>query len=432
MNRRGNNSGGSVPVGPENTGISKRYQPTRNWASSPTSQRSSVSTEQFPPFRLSAQPSLPASQSSGPTLPNIAHNSAVPHVLASSIARTVRCPSGLYANFVLAKQRDEQTKGPSRQRTEQVDPISRPHQLDPRDAGAPGRSNNMSNLRGGATNFQNQHSQAGLGYGTATSSSSSGAAGRDWRIRSMQPPQNAAPVMTTATGMALQGLINSGITTISVANDIERRVRDVHHPEFLRGVMFNPANQREWYTQVLPFLETLEFVIESTVDLQFATDMFRSPILPSLFEAITKVNLPGQHWLPGIGSNRSSNPYFQILMGLPRLQEVTFTMHNSSVTDSLYTERQMIDIERVDSLRSRNRKVLPLDIIVAKYGFADVFKCRALRRLRLEYIECERARFHTKNGSAAEVMGQLQVYFVNGFAAVQMNVFVELVKVIRA
>jgi hypothetical protein len=160
--------------------------------------------------------------------------------------------------------------------------------------------------------------------------------------------------------------------------------------------------------------------------------MFMSPVLPSLFEVVTKVNLPSQHWFSGVNSNRRCNPYFQVLTRLPRLESLTFTMQNASVTDSLFGERQMVDVERVDSLRSRGRKVLPVSLIVAKYGFADVFKCRGLCRLRLEYIECERALFFTKVGSAAELMQQLQAYFMDGFIRAGMVVHVELAKVDRA
>lgn len=159
--------------------------------------------------------------------------------------------------------------------------------------------------------------------------------------------------------------------------------------------------------------------------------MFHSANLPFLFEAITKVNLPSQHWFSGVNSNRRSNPYFKVLASLPRLQSVTFTMHNASITDSCFGERRMIDIEKYDSVGSRARKVLPLNAIVTRYDVTELFKCRALRHLRVEYIECKRTLSFTVVGSAAGLMQQLQVFLVNGFARVGTNVHVELTKVDR-
>jgi len=161
--------------------------------------------------------------------------------------------------------------------------------------------------------------------------------------------------------------------------------------------------------------------------------MLQSPQLPCLYEAITKVSLPNQHWFSGVNnkSNRPHNPYFKFIGWLPRLESLTFTMHNAGLTDSCFGEKQMIDIERVDVLRSRSRKVLGLNKVVENYDIAEIFRCRGLRRVRLEYVECARMRTYTVVGNAAELMRQLQIFLVNGFARHGMNVHVELAKVER-
>ena len=62
---------------------------------------------------------------------------------------------------------------------------------------------------------------------------------------------------------------SQGTTTFSITPDTTRSVRDVHHPEFLKGVVFNVYNQDEWYGRVLPHIAKLELVVNSTVDVYF-------------------------------------------------------------------------------------------------------------------------------------------------------------------
>lgn len=160
--------------------------------------------------------------------------------------------------------------------------------------------------------------------------------------------------------------------------------------------------------------------------------MFCSQHLPFFHEAITSVNLPNLHWFFGVNGKRPANPYSEVLVSLPKLESVVVSMHNAGFMDSCFGERQMIDIERLDSMRSRARKVLPLNTVVAKYGFETLFECQRLRRLRLEHVKCARILNFTVAGDAGQMLGQLVAFLNAGFAQKCMRTRLELVKVDRA
>ena len=80
-------------------------------------------------------------------------------------------------------------------------------------------------------------------------------------------------------------------------------------------------------------------------------------------------------------------------------------------------ERLMMEIERVDSLRSRERRALNLAAAVAFYDLDKILEARSLKRVRVEYIEYARTLAMTKVGVVSELVKLIQAYLVNGFAA---------------
>lgn len=180
---------------------------------------------------------------------------------------------------------------------------------------------------------------------------------------------------------------------------------------------------------VLPYLRTKAFVIASTVELIHGAEIIKSPHLPALSENITKLTLPYFYYFSGVFHNRRHNPYFIFTSHLPHLEELSLRLHTAGLTTSAFGERLMIEIEQSDPERSKERKVIAAKDVIAKIEFNGLFACTALRRLRIEYIDCEMTAHFTKNGSVVELLREIQMFLINGFAALGRVVFVELVKV---
>jgi hypothetical protein len=209
----------------------------------------------------------------------------------------------------------------------------------------------------------------------------------------------------------------------------ERASGNPHRPSFLHGFTCTPATGVDWYGSVLPHVRGLTFVVSSTTDLHYAADMFASSQLPHLYDSVTSMEFPGFYWFSGVGHNRPHNPYFQMTATLPNLQFLALRLHTAGVTTSAFGEKKMVELEATDPVAAKERKVLKLMDLVHKYELNGLFVCKHLRRLRLEFVESEMVGFFTKEGNPVDVLKELQMHFINGFAYNRMEVFVELVRV---
>jgi hypothetical protein len=204
---------------------------------------------------------------------------------------------------------------------------------------------------------------------------------------------------------------------------------DPSRPSFLHGIIPRPENPAEWNEVVLAHIRTMTFVISSTADLHFATAMLAANTLPWVFHHITSVVFPQLYWFSGTSLDRPNNPYFMFAKELPLLNQLSFTLHTAGLTTSCFGERQMIALERTNPLRAKERKVKSLQDVVAQYDFGSLFLCANLQRIRIEYIDCEMTAFFTRVGRPVDVLRDIQIFLITGFADRGVEVFVELVKV---
>jgi hypothetical protein len=108
--------------------------------------------------------------------------------------------------------------------------------------------------------------------------------------------------------------------------------------------------------------------------------------LPDLYRNVTKANLSGFHWFSGISGNRHTNPFLVLASNLPALTSVSFTLATASITTSAWGERRQIELEGTNMELSKKRRVLSVEQVVAKYDIRAFLHCRALVRIRLEYV----------------------------------------------
>jgi hypothetical protein len=179
----------------------------------------------------------------------------------------------------------------------------------------------------------------------------------------------------------------------------------------------------------LPYVTSLTFIVESTTDCHYLANILASSQNPELFKAITKIAFPGFYWFTGVQHNRRHHPAMEMATTLPHLQQISLRLHTAGITVSCYSEREMVTIEAIDPQRAKARKVMHVQDIVAKYELSALFACLSLRRVRVEYIDCDMTAFFTKIGRAEDVLRDIQAFIVNGFHGQGMNVFVDLVRV---
>jgi hypothetical protein len=89
----------------------------------------------------------------------------------------------------------------------------------------------------------------------------------------------------------------------------------------------------------------------------------------------------------------------------------------------------MIEMERTDPERAKERRVKSLRDVVAQYDLGKLLTFDRLQRIRIEYIDCEMTAYFTRAGQPVDVLRELQTFLVTGFAQRGMEVFVELVEV---
>ncbi|CAO2654050.1 Nn.00g107830.m01.CDS01 [Neocucurbitaria sp. VM-36] len=245
------------------------------------------------------------------------------------------------------------------------------------------------------------------------------------------PPQGASGRATSAIPSALQALLAIGPITVDVASERQRPGANQNRPAFLNGVVFDPNNQDQWYKVVLPYVAGLTFNLESSSDVHFLGPVFASRDLPDLYTAVTKLEFPGFLWFSGLAHNRPHNPYWQMARHLPALRALSFKLHTQGVTTSAFGERQMLAIEAVDPERSKERKCMRPQDVVAYYELDALFELRSLRRLRIEYIESSWTAHYTKNGNPVDVLQAIQAWLGQGFSHQGQAVQVDLVCVER-
>ena len=134
----------------------------------------------------------------------------------------------------------------------------------------------------------------------------------------------------------------------------------------------------------MPYVRTLTFEFSTTTDLHYAADLFASSKLPDLFIAVAKVEFPNFHWFSGVVHNRRHNPYFQMLVSLPYVEDVALTMHIAGVTTSAFGEREMVRLEAFDPILAQERKVIQLQKLVSSLELEGLFALQQLRHVRLD------------------------------------------------
>jgi hypothetical protein len=204
---------------------------------------------------------------------------------------------------------------------------------------------------------------------------------------------------------------------------------DPTRPAFLYGVVARPDNPGEWNEIVLPRIQNLIFVISSTVDLHWSTAMLSASSIPHLFDQIISVVFNQMYWFSGTSPDRPNNPYFMFASGLRWLRQISFTLHTAGLTKSAFGERQMIELERTDSERAKERRVKSLRDVVVQYDLAKLLTFDKLRRIRIEYINCEMTAYFTRVGRPVDVLREIQNFLITRFAHRSQEVFVELVEV---
>jgi hypothetical protein len=240
------------------------------------------------------------------------------------------------------------------------------------------------------------------------------------------PVQCANPAGSTLT---LPLTLHQGLCNINIAAERENPDFDASRPLFLQGVVFNPLNPGEWYDIVLPALSARTFVFTSTTDLHYASDIFARGEIPSVHQAVTRVAMPKFFWFSGVAHNRRHNPYFQVCASLPNLTAICFCLHTAGITTSRFGERQMIELEATDPVRAKERKTMSVPEVVEKYELNGLFRCLRLRRVRVEYIDCEMTRVFTKVGDVVVLLREVQAFLYAGFGGSGGEVVVELARV---
>ncbi|KAF2846112.1 hypothetical protein T440DRAFT_482832 [Plenodomus tracheiphilus IPT5] len=170
----------------------------------------------------------------------------------------------------------------------------------------------------------------------------------------------SAPISSSTSAnvfnAALGAYLGTDLVEVSVAAEREGSNPDPNRPAFLKGIVFNPNNEDEWYKQVLPHVTTFTFFIASTSDIFFAGSMLRSLQLHQVHRAITKVSFPGFHWFSGISEDREDNPFLKSTTNLPQLTDTPcqFTLPASTLQAG------------VDIARSQECSVMDLSEIIDK------------------------------------------------------------------
>jgi hypothetical protein len=134
----------------------------------------------------------------------------------------------------------------------------------------------------------------------------------------------------------------------------------------------------------------------------------------------------GFHWFSGINDNRKSNPFLVLASNLPSLTEISFTLHTSTITDSRWGERQLLELERTNPNQAKERRVRTVAEVVGRYGLGLIFSSRALEHVRLVYIKSEMVTATIVEGNPELMLANVKDWLLQGFREQGQQVVVEL------
>jgi hypothetical protein len=148
--------------------------------------------------------------------------------------------------------------------------------------------------------------------------------------------------------------------------------------------------------------------------------------LPDIVDNILKVDMNGFHWFSGVSGNRKSNPLMILASNLLSLREMSFTLHTSAITDSMWGERQLLELERTRPDKAKERRLRTVAEVVGRYDMAQIFNSRALEHIRLVYIKSEMITPFIVQGTPEVVLGNIRKWLMQGFKEHGREVVVEL------
>lgn len=213
---------------------------------------------------------------------------------------------------------------------------------------------------------------------------------------------------------------------------IERATRFSHPrtPTFISNAFIESRDLNVWYKAIMPALSETLFVIESNPDLQWFKDFMNAQdIFPDVHLAITKLYFPNFHWFSGVVLNRKVNPYIVSAVAAQNLGELNFTLHTAGLTCSSWGEKQRMEIEKTDVLKSKELKPMSVGDIVSKYGLDRIFGCTKLHTITITCIDSDMVAFHCKSMNPVTMAYKIQEWLVNGFRRYRKVVNVNVVVV---
>jgi hypothetical protein len=148
--------------------------------------------------------------------------------------------------------------------------------------------------------------------------------------------------------------------------------------------------------------------------------------LPDIVDNILKVDMNGFHWFSGVSGNRKSNPLMILASNLLSLREMSFTLHTSAITDSMWGERQLLELERTRPDEAKERRLRTVAEVVGRYDMAQIFNSRALEHIRLVYVKSEMITPFIVQGTPEVVLANIRKWLVQGFKEHGREVVVEL------
>jgi hypothetical protein len=226
--------------------------------------------------------------------------------------------------------------------------------------------------------------------------------------------------------VALAAIVPAAI--VSITQERTRTPADPNKPSFVPGHQLHLAvsNLEAWRRDVLPVIATKTFRISSGVDLEFFKAILGSVVLPDLHRHVTSLMFDRFYWFSGVKDNRVSNPDLVAASRFSSLKRLALTFHAAGLTDSLYGEHQRLAVERDHEEKSRELRPLRLNEVTAKYDLKRVYRCGALKELRLECLESGRISHYCKADDPLAVFWQLKGWFDEGFRREGMMVVVSL------
>ncbi|KAG9190424.1 hypothetical protein G6011_08512 [Alternaria panax] len=216
----------------------------------------------------------------------------------------------------------------------------------------------------------------------------------------------------------------TGPFTIDVAAESSTAQANPGRPQFLKGITFSAGKKNEWYCTVLPYIRLLTFIVASTTDTFFIGAMLKT--LPDVINNIVKIDMNGFHWFSGVSDSRKSNPFMILASNLPSLRDMSFTVHTSALTGSMWGERQLLELERTNPDRAKERRVRTVAEVIDRYGMGQIFSSRALEHIRLVYIKSDMVTAFIVEGNPGLLLANLRNWLAQGFRDQGREVVVEL------